>query len=123
MGSPWPLPGGGAGEPSRTRRKRKRGSPLRNGENTGAAVGCAECGASQSPMWRRGPAGPKTLCNACGIRYAKAKRRRTHLEELLLKLREEILTPAVLSVEEEVYAALTLMAISSEHFLNASQQR
>lgn len=65
----------------------------------------------------------QTLCNACGIRYAKAKRRRTHLEELLQKLRETVLTPAPHSGEEDVEAALILMAFSSEHLLNASQKR
>lgn len=27
---------------------------------------CADCGTSDSPEWRKGPRGPKTLCNACG---------------------------------------------------------
>ncbi|KAL3464699.1 hypothetical protein BJX64DRAFT_254189 [Aspergillus heterothallicus] len=27
---------------------------------------CADCGTSDSPEWRKGPDGPKTLCNACG---------------------------------------------------------
>ena len=27
---------------------------------------CADCGTSDSPEWRKGPKGPKTLCNACG---------------------------------------------------------
>ncbi|KAK7528355.1 uncharacterized protein IWZ02DRAFT_359470, partial [Phyllosticta citriasiana] len=27
---------------------------------------CVECGTTQAPEWRRGPMGPKTLCNACG---------------------------------------------------------
>ncbi|KAF8039834.1 hypothetical protein BT93_B2142 [Corymbia citriodora subsp. variegata] len=30
---------------------------------------CVHCAATESPMWRAGPMGPKTLCNACGIRY------------------------------------------------------
>ncbi|KAK7623861.1 hypothetical protein BKA81DRAFT_382077 [Phyllosticta paracitricarpa] len=29
---------------------------------------CVECGTTQAPEWRRGPMGPKTLCNACGWR-------------------------------------------------------
>ncbi|KAI9286812.1 hypothetical protein BC943DRAFT_275597 [Umbelopsis sp. AD052] len=29
---------------------------------------CHECGCVESPEWRRGPNGPKTLCNACGLR-------------------------------------------------------
>lgn len=30
---------------------------------------CEHCRASYPPMWRRGPNGPGTLCNACGSRY------------------------------------------------------
>ncbi|EKG16558.1 PAS domain-containing protein [Macrophomina phaseolina MS6] len=36
---------------------------------------CSRCGRTDSPEWRRGPDGPKTLCNACGLMYSKAKRR------------------------------------------------
>ncbi|KAI9013421.1 white collar one A [Phycomyces nitens] len=32
---------------------------------------CAQCQSQDSPEWRRGPNGPKELCNACGLRYAK----------------------------------------------------
>jgi hypothetical protein len=27
----------------------------------------------ETPEWRRGPLGPRTLCNACGLIYAKLK--------------------------------------------------
>jgi hypothetical protein len=27
---------------------------------------CRDCGRTDSPEWRKGPEGPKTLCNACG---------------------------------------------------------
>ncbi|KAJ3183594.1 hypothetical protein HDU85_002023 [Gaertneriomyces sp. JEL0708] len=30
---------------------------------------CRSCGATQTPLWRRGPEGTKTLCNACGVRW------------------------------------------------------
>ncbi|KAF2073969.1 hypothetical protein CYY_004714 [Polysphondylium violaceum] len=30
---------------------------------------CLNCKTSDTPEWRRGPQGAKTLCNACGIRY------------------------------------------------------
>lgn len=30
---------------------------------------CSHCGTKKTPQWRRGPKGPGTLCNACGIRY------------------------------------------------------
>jgi len=36
---------------------------------------CVTCGRTDSPEWRKGPLGPKTLCNACGLRWAKQARR------------------------------------------------
>lgn len=30
---------------------------------------CVQCQAVKTPQWRDGPTGPKTLCNACGVRY------------------------------------------------------
>jgi hypothetical protein len=36
---------------------------------------CTECHVSESPEWRKGPKGPKTLCNACGLRWAKKTRK------------------------------------------------
>ncbi|ORX80255.1 hypothetical protein K493DRAFT_150413, partial [Basidiobolus meristosporus CBS 931.73] len=36
---------------------------------------CAECGTTNSPEWRKGPSGAKTLCNACGLRWSKKSRR------------------------------------------------
>ncbi|CAH8383313.1 unnamed protein product [Eruca vesicaria subsp. sativa] len=35
------------------------------------------CNAINTPMWRRGPLGPKTLCNACGIKFRKEEERRS----------------------------------------------
>jgi hypothetical protein len=29
---------------------------------------CTRCGTLRSPEWRKGPHGPKTLCNACGCK-------------------------------------------------------
>uniref|UniRef100_A0A7N0VBX0 GATA-type domain-containing protein n=1 Tax=Kalanchoe fedtschenkoi TaxID=63787 RepID=A0A7N0VBX0_KALFE len=34
---------------------------------------CAMCGTARTPLWRSGPAGPKSLCNACGIKQRKRK--------------------------------------------------
>ncbi|XP_071693361.1 GATA transcription factor 15-like [Rutidosis leptorrhynchoides] len=35
---------------------------------------CVDCGTTKTPLWRGGPAGPKSLCNACGIRSRKRRR-------------------------------------------------
>lgn len=32
-------------------------------------IGCFYCKAATTPQWRNGPMGPKTLCNACGVRW------------------------------------------------------
>lgn len=35
---------------------------------------CTLCGTTKTPLWRSGPDGPKSLCNACGIRMKKSRR-------------------------------------------------
>ncbi|XP_023516653.1 GATA transcription factor 21-like isoform X2 [Cucurbita pepo subsp. pepo] len=44
--------------------------------NDGAAIirTCSDCNTTKTPLWRSGPRGPKSLCNACGIRQRKARR-------------------------------------------------
>ncbi|KJZ77375.1 Cutinase palindrome-binding protein [Hirsutella minnesotensis 3608] len=39
---------------------------------------CTDCGTLDSPEWRKGPNGPKTLCNACGLRWAKKEKKRNN---------------------------------------------
>lgn len=34
---------------------------------------CLHCGTLKTPQWRAGPMGPKTLCNACGVRYKSGR--------------------------------------------------
>ncbi|KAK4407349.1 GATA transcription factor 15 [Sesamum angolense] len=36
---------------------------------------CRECGVATTPLWRKGPEGPQTLCNACGLRHARTTKR------------------------------------------------
>lgn len=38
---------------------------------------CHSCNRSETPEWRRGPDGARTLCNACGLHYAKLTRKNT----------------------------------------------
>ncbi|KAF7327965.1 GATA-type domain-containing protein [Mycena kentingensis (nom. inval.)] len=37
---------------------------------------CHSCQINETPEWRRGPDGARTLCNACGLHYAKLLRKR-----------------------------------------------
>ncbi|XP_076948052.1 GATA transcription factor 1-like [Bidens hawaiensis] len=51
-------------------------SLLSKPQATGAAgLGrrCQHCLAEKTPQWRAGPMGPKTLCNACGVRYKSGR--------------------------------------------------
>lgn len=36
---------------------------------------CHSCNRSETPEWRRGPDGARTLCNACGLHFAKISRK------------------------------------------------
>lgn len=40
---------------------------------TGIGRRCQHCLAEKTPQWRAGPMGPKTLCNACGVRYKSGR--------------------------------------------------
>ncbi|KAJ3031140.1 UNVERIFIED_CONTAM: blue light receptor [Siphonaria sp. JEL0065] len=40
---------------------------------------CRQCGSTTSPEWRKGPLGPKTLCNACGLAYSKMQSKQRKL--------------------------------------------
>ncbi|EJD53150.1 GATA-domain-containing protein [Auricularia subglabra TFB-10046 SS5] len=47
--------------------------PKKKKQRTLKQLVCADCGRTDSPEWRKGPRGPKTLCNACGLRFSKKK--------------------------------------------------
>ncbi|KAL0920420.1 hypothetical protein M5K25_009557 [Dendrobium thyrsiflorum] len=34
---------------------------------------CRHCESEETPQWRAGPEGPKTLCNACGVRFKSGR--------------------------------------------------
>ncbi|KAK0718748.1 hypothetical protein B0T21DRAFT_373996 [Apiosordaria backusii] len=58
--------------PNAKRRKRAR----RRDSDISSLTACKKCGVVDSPRWRTGPAGPATLCNVCGLLFAKRSRRR-----------------------------------------------
>ena len=44
-----------------------------NGPASQAVRKCMHCEITKTPQWRAGPMGPKTLCNACGVRYKSGR--------------------------------------------------
>ncbi|RRT33365.1 hypothetical protein B296_00048439 [Ensete ventricosum] len=50
------------------------GSNQSNNSPSGIIRVCSDCNTTKTPLWRSGPRGPKSLCNACGIRQRKARR-------------------------------------------------
>ncbi|KAJ0244381.1 GATA transcription factor 15 [Hirschfeldia incana] len=94
---------------------------------------CAICGTSKTPLWRSGPTGPKSLCNACGIRNKKkkstvVKKKKNHngnpklgdsLKQRLVELGKEVMMQRSNAGDqrrkklgEEEQAAVLLMALS-----------
>ncbi|KAK7038077.1 hypothetical protein R3P38DRAFT_2904299, partial [Favolaschia claudopus] len=51
--------------------KKKKGNAFKRKTVPPEQYVCITCGRTDSPEWRKGPTGPKTLCNACGLRWAK----------------------------------------------------
>ncbi|XP_010454925.1 PREDICTED: GATA transcription factor 12-like [Camelina sativa] len=52
------------------RRKKDVSSPESGGAEERR---CLHCATDKTPQWRTGPMGPKTLCNACGVRYKSGR--------------------------------------------------
>lgn len=71
-----------AAESCKWMRKDEKGSHRRHKRSRRMAssdlssfTACKTCGIMDTPRWRDGPAGPLTLCNVCGLLYAKRSRR------------------------------------------------
>ncbi|KAI4337506.1 hypothetical protein L6164_015913 [Bauhinia variegata] len=57
---------------------KKEGKPAPRKKESGDGSGgdgrkCLHCATDKTPQWRTGPMGPKTLCNACGVRYKSGR--------------------------------------------------
>ncbi|KAH7248401.1 hypothetical protein B0J15DRAFT_498441 [Fusarium solani] len=46
---------------------------------------CHCCNRVNTPEWRRGPDGARTLCNACGLRYAKLRKQQLEARSIHVK--------------------------------------
>lgn len=54
--------------------KKKPASVSREvGSSTTVQRRCTHCQVTKTPQWRAGPNGPKTLCNACGVRFKSGR--------------------------------------------------
>ena len=51
----------------------ERGNLLSSFQVPREAKKCMHCEVTSTPQWREGPMGPKTLCNACGVRYRSGR--------------------------------------------------
>ncbi|KAL8659947.1 MAG: hypothetical protein Q9226_000169 [Calogaya cf. arnoldii] len=60
------LEGGGGFAGADSKKRRGRAAPPGR---------CHSCNRAETPEWRRGPDGARTLCNACGLHYAKLTRK------------------------------------------------
>lgn len=58
--------------PPKAATAKKKDSP-EVGVSSGEGRKCMHCATDKTPQWRTGPMGPKTLCNACGVRYKSGR--------------------------------------------------
>ncbi|XP_073290897.1 GATA transcription factor 19-like [Primulina huaijiensis] len=71
------LPSKQTPAPPSSSKSHRGGSSGNSGGDPLLARRCANCDTTSTPLWRNGPRGPKSLCNACGIRFKKEERRAT----------------------------------------------
>ncbi|KAG4967017.1 hypothetical protein JHK87_032668 [Glycine soja] len=55
-----------------TAKKQKKKVEAQNG-GAQSLRRCSHCQVQKTPQWRTGPLGPKTLCNACGVRFKSGR--------------------------------------------------
>eukprot|EP01117_Protostelium_nocturnum_P005883 TRINITY_DN2116_c0_g1_i5.p2 TRINITY_DN2116_c0_g1~~TRINITY_DN2116_c0_g1_i5.p2 ORF type:complete len:495 (+),score=181.03 TRINITY_DN2116_c0_g1_i5:366-1850(+) len=65
-------------EEKRTNKRRRRRTVYSSRRN----LHCHMCGVTETPEWRRGPAGDHTLCNACGLHWAKSQKKKPATSEV-----------------------------------------
>ena len=55
------------------RQRQQQDQDFSNTESPMAGKKCQSCGVTETPQWRRGPSGKRTLCNACGVKWASGR--------------------------------------------------
>ncbi|KAI3812169.1 hypothetical protein L1987_16875 [Smallanthus sonchifolius] len=59
-----------------TAKKQRKDPAYQNGRGSSESLSqrrCTHCQVQKTPQWRTGPLGPKTLCNACGVRFKSGR--------------------------------------------------
>ncbi|CAK9174856.1 unnamed protein product [Ilex paraguariensis] len=72
------IPNLASAEHKKKKKKMKLSVPLgplaiNQNQPSQAVRKCMHCGITKTPQWRAGPMGPKTLCNACGVRHKSGR--------------------------------------------------
>ncbi|CAN6460273.1 unnamed protein product [Victoria cruziana] len=73
--SPFPCTSSWSSGAASAQKESGRAASTSSAGKVGPARRCATCATTHTPLWRNGPNGAKTLCNACGIRFKKEERR------------------------------------------------
>lgn len=60
-------------KPGKATSSKKKDSGEGGGDANSDGRRCLHCATDKTPQWRTGPMGPKTLCNACGVRYKSGR--------------------------------------------------
>ncbi|KAG0490343.1 hypothetical protein HPP92_007206 [Vanilla planifolia] len=69
--SDFPTPKGKMVSGSNGGNRKKQGGA--EAGTDGSVRRCTHCASEKTPQWRTGPLGPKTLCNACGVRFKSGR--------------------------------------------------
>ncbi|KAL5539961.1 hypothetical protein UlMin_045184 [Ulmus minor] len=70
----YPSASSDKGERINHMQQKNNGHQSYNNSSSNSVRVCSDCSTTTTPLWRSGPRGPKSLCNACGIRQRKARR-------------------------------------------------
>ncbi|XP_010924715.1 uncharacterized protein [Elaeis guineensis] len=84
---------------------------------------CAECRTSQTPLWRSGPNGPRSLCNACGIRYRKRRKAEINGEDKHRKTSASTATRTIKGKNGSMIASLEVVGEELRRRQKEKQER
>lgn len=67
-------------QPEATTRERRHDVRSRRRRSFRGPKHCVDCNCTETPEWRSGPKGPSSLCNVCGLLFAKNLQKRHLLD-------------------------------------------